>query len=234
MRMASLLTLTLIAALGCALEPTSTDLDPALLSKGKGGGGGSSGPVDPTATWLIPLDDAGLAFRSDGRYPTGAMSEYASGVCGVYTRIFATTEGSNSGDATISLDEVKGKNACSRRITIAYPDRYTETVRTFNNLRKLQNTTLVIPVGDTQLRTFALAPNHISNNPSRCGRLVFGVGDNGFGVGSDPVWVHREDARTWHIQSQNAPNNRAWCEQTGELFEMPVAFTIVASRDLPE
>ncbi len=206
------------------------------LKSGKRGVGIESFEVkegDPTATWMIPLDDGQLSFRSDGAYAANGMSVYANGVCGVSTRIFATTAGSHSGDATIKVDEVKGKNGCMRQVTIIYPDGFSETLRTFANLRKLQNTVSRIPVGETELRTLALAPNHVSKNPSRCGRLVFGVGDNGLGVGSHPVWVHRIDIQTWRIYSQQSPLNSAWCESTGEHFDMRVDFMIRVDGLLP-
>lgn len=229
MRCTPLFALVLIAALGCAAEPTASDFDAALLSKGKGGGGGG-GTADPTATWLIPLDDSHLSFRSDGRYVQGDMSAYANGVCGVGTTIFLN----GSGDATVRLDEVKGKNACSRRITLEYDDGYVETIRTFANLRKLQSTTLAIPIGNIELRTLAISPDHVQGQPSRCDRLLFGEGAAGNGAGSHPVWVHRTAADTWRVYSQDEPNNKALCLKTGDLFGMTVDFTIVASEDLPE
>ena len=99
------------------------------------------GPTDPTATWKIPLADAGLGFASDGQYGDGTYSVYADGVCGVSAKIFATTAASNSGDATIQV--AKAKN-CTRRFTLHYPDAFTETVLSFNNLLQLQNSTYLI------------------------------------------------------------------------------------------
>lgn len=232
MRPHAFLTLALLTVIGCMAEPTASELDTALLSKGKGGGG-SSGPSDPTATWLIP-DNGGLSFRSDGQYSADGISTYANGVCGVSAKIFATTEYSHSGDATISMDAPKGKNGCGRRVTLVYPDNVTETVRSFNNLRVLQNTDLIIPVDSTVKRTLGIAPAGFSNNPSRCDRLLFGQGGQGNGVGSDSVLVTRLDARTWRVQSNLSSTKLAWCEKLNTLFEMTVDFTIVASEDLPE
>lgn len=230
MRPHAFLTLALLTVIGCMAEPTASDLDTALLSKGKGGGG-SSGPSDPTATWLIP-DNGGLSFRSDGQYSADGISTYANGVCGVSAKIFATTEYSHSGDATINMDAPK--RGCGRRVTLVYPDNFTETVRTFGNLRVLQNTTTIIPVGATVKRTLAISPGNLSNNPSRCDGLLFGQGGQGNGVGSDSVLVTRLDGRTWRVFSDPASTRLAWCKKLDQLLEMTVDFTIVASEDLPE
>ena len=59
----------------------------------------------------------------------------------------ATTAASNSGDATIQT--AKAKN-CTRRFTLRYPDAFTSTVLSFNNLLQLQNTTYSIPLNHGQ------------------------------------------------------------------------------------
>jgi hypothetical protein len=74
----------------------------------------------------------------------------------------------------------------------------------------------------------------LPNNTSRCGKLHFGVGPLGDrGVGSDSVAVTRINASTWQVQSQPAPNDRALCENNGQLYEMPVSFVVVSSYPLP-
>ncbi len=179
------------------------------------------GPTDPTTTWTLPAPDGILGFASDGQ---GA---YVNGSCGVTTRIFATTAGSNSGDATIQI--AKGK--CTRRFTLRYPDGATEVVPSFNNLLVLQNTSYSIPVGTTVKRRLIVSPGAISNNPSRCGRLLFGPNGT-VSVGSDSVNVTRVDASTWQVASAGL-NNLATCEATGELYAMPVSFTVTSSYPLP-
>lgn len=219
-----------LALAACDPGPTMpADMDP-VFSKGQGGGR----VVDPTATWLIPLADAGLALRSDGLHDDGTHSVYADGVCGVSATIYATQQRSNSGDATIQTNTSgNGNKACSRLFTVAYPDGITEEVRSFNNLRNLQNTTTVIPVGAEVKRLLILNPG-VMEASTRCGRLLFGTGDNPLnGAGSDSVLVERLDARTWRVRS-DGDDNLAWCQNTGELFSMPVDFLVVASRDLPE
>jgi hypothetical protein len=189
--------------------------------------------ADPTDTWKIPLADAGLALRSDYAYSDGTYSSYTSGVCNVGGTIFATTAASNSGDATIQTSNAtKGK--CGRRFTLAYPDGFTESVISFNNLNDLENTTYSIPVGATVNRRLVINPGVLANNPSRCGRLFFGVGPLGEkGIGSDSVAVTRIDASTWQVHSQPAPHNQALCETNNQLYAMNVSFVITSSYPLP-
>jgi len=56
-----------------------------------------------------------------------------------------------------------------RRVTVRYPDGFTETLPSFNNVRRVQNTKSVILVGSTVERTLAINPGTLANNPSRCG-----------------------------------------------------------------
>lgn len=225
----TLLTVIALLVVGCSTEPSAPFVggDPVFAK-------GGPAPTDPTATWMLPLDDQGLAFRSDGQFSDGTYSVYANGVCGVDAKIFATTQKSNSGDGIIQTNPAgKGKNPCARSFTLHYPDGFTETLQSFNNLRKLQNTDTVIPIGATVTRQLILNPSVMG--PSRCGRLLWGEGDFGGGVGSDSVLVTRLDERTWHVESQPPPKNKAWCrDMDGALLDMPpVSFRIVSDRDLP-
>jgi hypothetical protein len=215
----SLSLIMLLAGLAaCADQSTSpTAPDHTGIAMAKPGG-----PTDPTATWTLPAPDGVIGFASDGQ---GA---YADGACGVTTRIFATTAGSNSGDATIQV--AKAKN-CTRRFTLRYPDGSTETIPSFNNLLRLQNTSSSIPIGTTVKRRLIVSPGAITNNPSRCGRLLFGPNGT-VGAGSDSLDVTRVDASTWQVQSAGS-NNLATCENTGELYAMPVSFTVTSSYPLP-
>ena len=189
------------------------------------------GATDPTATWKYPLNDAALAVRSDHLYSDGANSVYANGICNVATTIFATTEHSNSGDATLSTG---GSGKCLRHFTFVYPDGVTETTPSFNNLRGIENTTYSIPVGSTVERQLHMGTDVVPNVGSRCGGLIWGYGvANDIAAGSDSVLVTRLDASTWHVQSQDAPHNKAYCKNTGQLFAMPVDFTVISSRPLP-
>lgn len=182
--------------------------------------------ADPTATWKIPLSAAGLAFRSDGLFGDGTYSLYAHGVCTVSTSFnFSVT-----GDATIRTSAPKG-GKCGRQFTLVYPDLFTETLPSFNNLNVLEGSTFQIPVGTTMQRRLIIAPGSI-NVPSRCGRLLFGR-NGSVGVGTDSLNVTRVDSSTWHVQSQPDTLRRALCENTGAIYQMPVDFVIVSSAPMP-
>jgi hypothetical protein len=228
-------TTALIANVTIAVDAVTTTYDVSVTtSKGKKGIGTElfavkTRTVDPTASWLIPLADGGLGLASDRLNGNGTYSIYASGTCGVSAMIFATTAGSSSGDATIQT--AKAKN-CSRRFLLRYPDGGSESVLSFNNLNVLQNTGYAIPIGSTVKRRLILAPGSVNNNPSRCGRLLFGPNGT-VGPGSDSVTVTRLDSQTWQVQSQVAPENRAYCESNGQLYSMPVSIRIISSLPLP-
>lgn len=210
-----LLTATLVLAAACSEAPTAPLNINAPAANAKPGGAS-----DPSATWSVPAPDGILGFASDGQ---GA---YANGACGVTTRIFATTAGSNTGDATIQVS--KGK--CTRRFTLRYPDNATEVVMSFNNLLQLQNTAYSIPLNTTVKRRLIIAPGALSNNPSRCGRLLFGA-NGSVSPGSDSVDVTRTSASSWLVQSSGS--QLAYCEDLGVLYVMPVSFTVTSSAPLP-
>ncbi len=229
---------TLVANITISAAATTGKWDVVVTSGSKGGIGSELFAVKlstPTGTWKLPLADASLSLKSDRRYDDGTYSVYAAGVCNVSGSIFTGESGStnNSGDATIQTSKpTKGK--CGRQFTIGYPDGYTETLISFNNLNLLENTTYSVPVGTTVMRRLVVNPGVLANNPSRCGRLHFGVGPLGEkGIGSDSVQVTRIDPSTWQVQSQAAPNNLALCETNGQLYRMQVSFVIVSSRPLP-
>ncbi|MEO8227508.1 MAG: hypothetical protein ABI637_08755, partial [Gemmatimonadota bacterium] len=136
------------------------------------------------------------------------------------------------GDAT--LQTASGK--CSRTFRLFYPDGVSESVQFFSNLKLVQSTASIIPVGDSVLRHLTI--NTASTRNSRCGTLYFGEGVAGGGVGSDPLFVKRTSASTWHVYSQpatatTAAATKASCGNTTELFSMPVDFVVQASRALP-
>ena len=222
----------LVANVTIAIDAMTAAYDIAVTtSKGKKGIGTELFAIterDPTATWLIPLADGALGVRSDGLYSNGTYSVYANGVCGVEAMIFATAGGSNSGDATFRTV----KKSCSRRWALHFPDGFTESVRTFNNLNILQNTGYSIAIGATVKRRLILAPGSISNNPSRCGRLIYGPSGT-VSPGSDSLEVTRIDYQTWQVRSQAAPNNKAYCENNGQLYAMPLDIVIVSNLPLP-
>lgn len=205
------------------------------LSTGKKGVGAELfdvTPGDPRATFSYPLADAGLALASDGHYGDGTWSHYSHGVCGVSSKIFATTAASNSGDATMQTDNPNYRDrkcaAYPRKVTLRFPDAVSETFTVFTNLRQLQNTTYAIAIGATVKRAYGLSGS------ARCGQLRWGIvgSPNGPAEG-DSVLVTRLDASTWQVETQPAPNDQARCYQTGELLTMPVKFRVTSSYPLP-
>ena len=187
---------------------------------------------DPTATWELPLADAGLSIKSDGKYSDGTYSLYANGTCGVSTSLLY----SGSGDNTISFPYPKSKS-CGRTWTVAYPDGYSETLAYAGGVQVLENATYSIPIGNTVLRHFRFGTNvRTLGDPTggRCSQgLVFGPNGANPAPGSDSVMVTRVDASTWEVQSQPAPNDNAYCVDNGQLYEMQVHFVIVSSNPLP-
>lgn len=225
-----------------ATAPISTYDIQVTLSNGKKGVGAemfevqSRRPVEsPSATWKIPLAHDGLALRSDGLFSDGTNSVYATGVCSVSGTIFVGE--AETGDAILQMSYPKGKS-CGRRVTMVYPDGFQERLATFSNLNKLQSFTLgnAISVGQSAYRRLIVGFGAtLLNNPNtgRCGRVIFG--DNGVvGAGTDMLVVTRINATTWRVQSQPAPNNRAFCETLNVIYEnMNVDFTIESSYALP-
>ena len=185
---------------------------------------------DPTATFRFPLADASLNVKSDGLMSDGTYSAYANGYCGVEAKIFATTEFSNSGDATLNMGNARKSTGCvaPRHITVVFPDGLTETMASFDNLRQVENTTYAIPVGATVLRAF-----HLGMTSTRCDGLAWSNLAGGVPVPGDSVLVTRTATDTWHVQSQPYPNNRAWCKPNGPTYNMAVDFTITSSYALP-
>ncbi|CAN5912855.1 hypothetical protein BH11GEM1_BH11GEM1_02290 [soil metagenome] len=211
---------------GCAGESTTTA--PSRLSATAPSYGRTVTVSDPTATFKFPLADAGLSLKSDGLYSDGTSSVYANGVCGTSAKIFATPAASNSGDATLQTTGPKGRN-CGRVVTLHYSDGVSETIPVFMNVNKIENTTYSIAVGSTVTRRLGINPVQAT----RCDFLTFGTRSDGAGAGSDSVLVTRLDASSWHVQSQPNGADLAYCSTTGQLYHMPVDFTIVSSRALP-
>ena len=217
----------LLASIVCAACSTS-DGNSSFLDP-------SSAPVfakpvselpDPTVTWKLPLSDGGLSLKSDRLFSDATYSSYANGVCTVKTWVEMSSTDPYPGFAHLSLTAGK-KSSCTRSLTVLYPDGGTEAAYAITQ-RGL--TEPRIAPGTTVLRTLAIL---LEGRSSRCGRVLFGEGSQGAGVGSDSVLVTRSlDGATWHVQSnQNpdaTPKNLALCENTNELFHMPVDFLIVA------
>ena len=194
-----------------------------------------TGPTDPTSSLYFPLDDASLGVKSDHQFVSGTFSVYAQGVCGVDSKIFATTEASNSGDLVMQTDNPTYRDRkCSaypRKLVIDYGDGTTPQASTvFVNLRDLErenDPADQIAIGGSRMRGL-----HV--NESRCGGLVYQaqLGDGTSTNGADSVIVTRTAADTWVVTTQPAPNDKAYCKADGQLYHIPVSFTVVSSRPL--
>lgn len=188
---------------------------------------------NPTSIWYVPLNDAGLSFKSDYQFSNGTYSVYQDGVCGVTTTI-STQDSTGSGDAKATT---QATGRCSRKFTLVYPDGFVETYGGWLNLREIENVSFSIPIGATverQLHIVLSTKATLTNNGTRCGGLVFGYGvQSNIAQGSDSVLVTRLDASTWHVFSQTPPHNLASCQNNGQLYPMTVDFVIGSSRPLP-
>lgn len=202
--------------------------------------GKTPAPTDPTATFWFPLADAALGLQSDhiATYVQGDSSAYADGVCGVHALIFATASASNSGDATMQTDNPKfGDRHCRdypRKLGIVLRDdggnivtQLSSTV--FMNTHDIENTTDVIPIGSSTLRGLTLSEDPHCNGL----RWTLVMPDQITPSGADQVTVTRTSANSWVVATQPYPNDKAFCLGDGQLYHVPVRFTIVASRALP-
>ena len=203
-----------------------------LLSNGKKGVGAEMFKVldgGPRASFWFPLDDATLSVRSDHLYLNGDYSVYGDAVCGVNSRIFTGPDA--SGDAIMHTDNRRyADKKCPqypRRITVVYGPGDSESVTTFMNLRAIVNSTFTIPIGATERRALAV-------RDSRCEGFRFSTrSQTGEFLGADSVNVTRVDASTWNVETQPFPDNEAYCNATGQKFNMNLRFTVKADRPLP-
>ena len=206
------------------------------LSSGKKGVGAEMFEVligDPTAEFWFPLDDTALGVRSDHLFVSGGSSVYANGVCGVASKIFATEQYSNSGDATqTSANPSSGGRKCvnyPRLVTVDYGDGDVRSSTVFMNVRQIANTTYQIPIGTTVKRSMAI-------QESRCEKLVWQTANLLDGTptqGADSVNVTRIAADSWRVETQAHPANKAYCLADGQTYHIAVRLTVVSSRPLP-
>jgi len=183
--------------------------------------------ADPTATIKLPLADAGLSLKSDGKFGDGTYSLYADGVCGITGTIFV----GGSGDEVVDGSNPSAKDRkCiyyPRKVTVLYPDGIAEVISgPLMSVSELENQTYLIPIGSTGTRHF-----HVRTNTTRCDGVHWGSP-----VGGDSVLVTRTAADTWHVQTQPYPNDNAACKRsTGNtlLGHMPIDLWIVSSQALP-
>ena len=202
------------------------------LTSGKKGVGAELFAVtlaDPKAEVLVPLDATGLGVSSDGLYASGDQSVYQNGVCGVDSKIFATIQYSNSGDAVMQTDNPKYTDRkCRnypRRLLIDYadgtPPQWSTVFVNVGDIERDNAPADQIPIGTSRIRAL-----HI--NDARCGGLVYQdhIAD-GTLTGADSVIVTRTAVGTWNVATQPAPNDKAYCKADGQLYHIPVRLTVV-------
>lgn len=226
-----------VLAAGCSANSDSAGFPaaPQAASLAK-----SPAPTDPTATFWFPLADASLGLQSDhlAPYIHGDSSAYADAVCGVDAKIFATAAASNSGDATIQTDNPKyADRRCAdypRKLHIVLRDdagnvatQLSSTV--FMNVHDVENTTDIIAIGDSVFHGFTLGEDPHCNGL----RWTLVMPDQVTPSGANQVIVKRTSLNTWVVSTQAYPNDKAYCLGDGQLYHVPVRFTIVASRALP-
>ncbi len=205
-----------------------------LTSTGKKGIGSELFLIegDPSATWMWPLQSTGLSVSGDEKEIRDGWSVYAHGKCGVNAKIFATDAASNSGDAIMHTNNTAYKDRkCvnyPRKVRITYPDGVQEVSPVFAFLGAIQNTVTSIPIGTTELRPFNLAAG------TRCGALRFRTYQRtGEFIDGREVRVTRVNSFTWDVETQPYPDNRGWCENTGEVMNMTIRFRVEAAWGLP-
>lgn len=188
---------------------------------------------DPSATYLFPLDDPTLGIQGDGQFSNGTYSVYGNTVCGVTTRIYATTEASNSGDMMFQTfaPRTKDQNCAQwpRRIRVTFPDGISELTYSTTNLQRVENTTFQIPVGSSAKRQLNMG----TGESIRCSGIRWGA-NTGSSVVGDSVLVTRTALDTWHVQTQPAPNNHGVClSSSPKAYNLSVDFWVVSARPLP-
>ena len=149
-----------LIAIAIACSPANdaaTVLAPATPSLAK------STETDPTAAYKFPFNDPTLGIQGDGQFTSGTYSVYDNDVCGVTTRIYATTEASNSGDMMFQTFAPRTKDQrCAvwpRRFRVTFPDGFSELTYSTTNLQRVENTTFQIPVGGTVKRRLNMQIN---------------------------------------------------------------------------
>jgi hypothetical protein len=228
---------------GIALRCTTTDMIRAIACTSANDGAAVVAPkapslakstaTDPTATYRFPFNGPTLGIQGDGEFSDGTYSVYDKDVCGVTTRIYATTEASNSGDMMFQTLATRTKDQrCAvypRRIRVAYPDGLSELTYSTTNLQRVENTTFQIPVGATVKRQLNMG----TGESVRCSGIRWGA-NTGSSVVGDSVLVTRTALDTWHVQTQPAPNNRGVClSSSPTAYNLSVDFWVVSDRPLP-
>jgi hypothetical protein len=185
-------------------------------------------------------------MRGDGGYLEGATSPFAgtsrylAGECGVSSTFFVGA----SGDATMNTGSA---GRCIRRIRVTYARINADGSTTlegsssessFMNVRQLEE---YIPIGGDARRTYAF------DDAAKCGSgtsgIVFAeVLRDGTIAGGDQVNVHRDAADTWTISTlpdeidlvtgQTIHHDKGFCKGNGQLYHIPLHFSVKSSVPL--
>jgi hypothetical protein len=164
-----------------------------------------------------------------GILPDEFSTQYQMGVCGVNTRIF-TFGDTPSGDAIMDTGNPRyGDRKCRsypRKLIVQYGDGITGTA-TAVNLNRMANALFTIPVGSS-------AKRGLNINDARCSGLRFKATlQDGRVVPGDSVVVTRTSHTTWVVETQAAPDNRAYCIALDRSFNISARFTIVSDKPIP-
>ena len=214
----------LLALVACSPQAEG-DTSPVAPQLAKPGPAGDA----LTSTFVVPLG-AVSGLRGDGDFLRGDSSVYAAGECGVVGQFFYGETA--SGDARVQTDNpaVRDRRCAQypREIRVDYGDGVVLLAPGAINVNRLQTPDFAIAIGETVRRGLNVAD-------ARCGGLRWKqTGAAGESFAGDSVLVTRIDARTWRIESQPYPNDRANCAADPlTTFHIPVRFTVIASRDLP-
>lgn len=247
----TVVTSLLLVALACgespvtALRPSESPLAAKPASR-------------PNATFFLS-NDAAYRVRGDGDYlegtasPFAGASRYMDGECGVSSTIYALAGG--SGDATMNTGTT---GRCTRRIRLTYEIVNADGTTTadgsivtssFLNVRKLEvaatSTTAAeyIPIGGDAQRTFAFDDGGTKCGTPGTAAIAFDpVLNDGTVTGADLVSVHRDAADTWTVTTtpdeidgltgQTVHHDKAYCRGNGQLYHLPLHFSIRSSVPL--
>jgi photosystem II stability/assembly factor-like uncharacterized protein len=193
--------------------------------------------ADPSATFFLPsAATGGIAgvFGDDYRL-VGGSSTYADGDCGVTSKIFATTAASGSGDATMHTSNPKARpKTCAaypRKITIRYTNEHgvqiSDTRSVFMNLRAIAKVGSALAINDTTKTILAIT---LDGTGTGCSQLRWNPNFQSTLNGSSLVTVTRVNETTY--RAWTTAGERAYCEDNGLTYDIPVNLTVVASKPI--
>ncbi len=186
-------------------------------------------------------DEAASYLAASGPYP--GTTRYSNNVCGTTTTLWDSPSDNRSGDAILNTSFIKALRCAEypRKVRIRYAPIGADGSASIQSSALRVATLLVdavqapntptgliyIPIGTTELRAM-----NISDDVGVCNSLRFRpVLKDGTITGADKVLVSRTDASTWIVQSQADQidamgrvihHDKAWCQNTGALYHLPL------------